>query len=417
METRRYRILLVEDDELDQAAFVRMVKENGLPYDLTMACSVAKATEVLRSERFDVVLADYMLNDGTGFELLGSVTDTPVIFVTGAGDEEVAMKAYRAGAYDYLVKDNEHNYLKTVPITIENAVRHQEIKAKLRLLSHAILSASDSVYITDLDGRITFVNKSFCETYGYREEEIIGKDCSVLWATNNSDKSNPRSAVSGWEVGFLHKRRDGTTFPVSISRSDVTDDNGNKVALVVICRDISERMEIEKRLRVSNAELQHQNRLQEELAAAVCEKLLRYLANLEKALGQVEKADSSTEDWRVSELFREALANIKKAKELVGEFRNILQVDGRKLAAHLDELAVGVVAEQVFRALSGLVPEQCDEDKRDRHKLDSVLNSDWATVLDMLGRLAHKSEQQDAGVSDSAGQLAAHSSKSGWHTG
>jgi CheY-like chemotaxis protein len=58
MEEKRFRILLVEDDRLDQMAFKRMVKEENLPYDYTIAGSVAQAGVILAGEKFDLIFVD-----------------------------------------------------------------------------------------------------------------------------------------------------------------------------------------------------------------------------------------------------------------------------------------------------------------------------------------------------------------------
>ena len=126
METEKYKILLIEDDKLDQMAFRRMVEDQKLPYDYTIAGSVSEARKILAAERFDIIISDHSLGDGTAFDILGSVKDTPIILVTGVGDEELAVKAWRAGACDYVIKDLGRNYLKTVPVTIENVVRHKK---------------------------------------------------------------------------------------------------------------------------------------------------------------------------------------------------------------------------------------------------------------------------------------------------
>ena len=257
MESTRYKILLIEDNELDRMAFKRLIVDEELSYDCTMAGSVSEARSILGSERFDIVIVDYLLGDGTAFDILDLVKNTPVIFVTGAGDEKIAVKAWRAGAYDYLIKDLERNYLKAVPITIENAIKHKSTEEKLRLLSHAIVNIGDSVYITDLEDRITFVNRAFCETYGYMQEEVIGKDCNILWEEGplSTDTENSYQAVSGWEVGFYHKRKDGSKFPVSLTRSVIKDESGEEFAIVNVARDISERMQIEEELRTENLKL------------------------------------------------------------------------------------------------------------------------------------------------------------------
>lgn len=262
MENIGYRILLVEDDKLDQMAFLRMVKDKELSYDCTVAGSVSEADNILKSKVFDIVIADYMLGDGTAFDILELANETPVIFVTGVGDEEIATQAWKAGACDYLIKDPQRNYLKAVPVTIENTIKHKKTEERLQLLSHAVMSTDDSIYITDMDDKIIFVNKAFCETYGYAEEELIGKDSNILCQEGplSADARNIYQDVNVREVGFYHKRKDGNKFPVSLSRSVVKDKNGNEIALVGVARNISERLSVEDKIRTLNQTLLRGNR-------------------------------------------------------------------------------------------------------------------------------------------------------------
>jgi len=260
MENTRYKILLIEDNQLDQMAFKRFVDDNAIPYDCAIAGSVSEARHALDCDRFDIIIADHSLGDGTAFDILGSAKDTPIIVVTGAGDEETAVKLWKAGAYDYLIKDLDQNYLKAIPITVENAISHKMVEKKLQLLSGAVKSTDDSVYITDMQGRIIFVNKAFCNTYGYEEEEIIEKNSAVLWigkhqTENTRSVFQTRTVGSSWEVGFYHKRKDDSLFPVSLSRSTIKDSNGKEFAIVGVARDISERILIEDELRTENQNL------------------------------------------------------------------------------------------------------------------------------------------------------------------
>ena len=332
MGNMRYKILLIEDNKLDQMAFKRLVEGENLPYDCTIAGSVSEARDILGSEVFDVVIADYLLRDGTAFDILDSTKNTPVILVTGAGDEEVAVRAWKAGAYDYLIKDYERNYLKTVPITIENAVKYKRMEARLRLLSQAVVSTDDSVYITDLEDKITFVNKAFCETYGYMEEEIIGKDCDILWGSScaNTETESAYRAVDGWEVGVFHRRKDGSKFPVSLTRSDVKDESGNEVALVIIARDISERMRIENELRTTNQGLERQNRLKSELSTATYEGLKTPLAILKDIISDAEAGALGEISPKLQGNLELADKNIDKVTRIISDFYDMSKTDSSK---------------------------------------------------------------------------------------
>ena len=133
MERERIKILLVEDDRVDQMAFERFVKNEALPYDHVIAGSVSEGRSALESDAFDVIVMDYLLGDGTAFDLFKSVHgDIPIIITTGTGGEETAIQAMKSGALDYLIKDPEGHYFKTLPITIEKAIKTKKQGRKLR---------------------------------------------------------------------------------------------------------------------------------------------------------------------------------------------------------------------------------------------------------------------------------------------
>lgn len=260
MENTKYKILLIEDNKIDQMAFKRLVEDEKLPYDCTIAGSVAQARRTIASEKFDVIISDYSLGDGTAFDIFPLVKDTPIIFVTGTGDEEIAVNAYKAGACDYLIKDLDRNYLKAVPITVENTIRHKKMEDKLRLLSGAIMSTEDAVYITDTENKIIFVNKAFCKTYGYSEGEVLGQDSRILWLNQNST-ANTRcvfQTASSNQIKFYHRRKDATMLPVSLSRAIIKDAAGKNIAVVSIAHDITEQVLLEEQLRDLHKQIQKQ---------------------------------------------------------------------------------------------------------------------------------------------------------------
>jgi PAS domain S-box-containing protein len=364
MEGERYKILLVEDNEVDQMAFKRFVENNALPYDCIVAGSVSEARSVLDSEQFDIVISDYSLGDGTAFDVLGLVKDTPTILVTGAGDEEIAVKAWKAGAYDYLVKDSGQNYLRAVPITIENTIRHRAAEKKLRLLSGAIMNTNDSVYIADMDDKIIFVNKAFCETYGYKEEEIIGKGSNILWigkqqSANTRSVFQIRTAGNAWEVGFYHKRKDDSVFPVSLSRSIIKDLKGNEVAVVGVIRDISEQILIEDELKTANLKLKRRNQMQSEIAVTVAESL--------------EKLWSD--------------GNVERAKRVISDFLEISKIDTGKMELKRSEFGFQSLIGQVIKELSPVAAEKNVELKSLMPDRELIVGADYNRISEAIKNL------------------------------
>ena len=131
MESKNISMLIVEDDKIDQMAFERFVQKEQLPYDYIVASSIAAAEDLLKSRTFDIVITDYMLGDGTGLEIFEKIRNTPIIVVTGTGNEKVAVTAMKQGAYDYLIKDPNGSYLTTLPVTVEKALKHKQAEDEL----------------------------------------------------------------------------------------------------------------------------------------------------------------------------------------------------------------------------------------------------------------------------------------------
>lgn len=127
----KHKLLLIEDDIVDQMAFERYVKKEGLPYEYSIAGSVLEAKEILASASFDIIVTDFNLGDGNAFDLLELNIDCPVVMVTGEGDEDTAKEAYKKGINGFIVKTTQGSHLKYLPVEVENAINHAETKKEL----------------------------------------------------------------------------------------------------------------------------------------------------------------------------------------------------------------------------------------------------------------------------------------------
>jgi diguanylate cyclase (GGDEF)-like protein len=133
MRTNRVlRVLVVEDDVVDRLALKRAFEAARLPYETTFATTVAEACAFLVERAFDVIVTDHDLGGGTAVDVLEAAGDVPAVIVTGAGDELVAVRGMKAGAYDYIVKDHDRAYLQLLPVALENALAHKEVEREKR---------------------------------------------------------------------------------------------------------------------------------------------------------------------------------------------------------------------------------------------------------------------------------------------
>ncbi|HBA88544.1 MAG TPA: hybrid sensor histidine kinase/response regulator [Geobacter sp.] len=108
------RVLYVEDNPVDADLVRRELERLAPDIALEIAGTLGRALELLArggAGRFDVVLTDLSLPDGSGLELINHCRDRELplalVVMTGSGDQESAVTALRAGADDYLVKRPE----------------------------------------------------------------------------------------------------------------------------------------------------------------------------------------------------------------------------------------------------------------------------------------------------------------------
>ena len=126
---------------------------------------------------------------------------------------------------------------------------------KISILAHAIKSISECVWISNMNETITFVNNSFCRTYGYKQNEIIGKQISIIRSQNNPtqliNKIRALTIEDGWTGELINITKDGKEFPTLLSTSVIKDDSEKPIALIGIASDITERKKAEEALRQS----------------------------------------------------------------------------------------------------------------------------------------------------------------------
>lgn len=118
------RVLVVDDDNAIRDNLYELLSEN---YACQIAETAEKAFARLETDTYDVVLTDISMPGLSGLELLGHIrqrfADTPVIIISGIGDQEHARGLMRLGAFDFLLKPFT---LETVEKSVQRAVEYRQ---------------------------------------------------------------------------------------------------------------------------------------------------------------------------------------------------------------------------------------------------------------------------------------------------
>jgi DNA-binding NtrC family response regulator len=130
---RKAHLLIVDDNPNTLASLSRAFRMEG--HEVTVSDNAARALELMRTETFDLVLSDVVMPGKSGLELLEDLkaagVKTPIVLVSGQANIEMAVKATKLGALDFLEKPASTDKLL---VTIENALRLSRLQAENREL-------------------------------------------------------------------------------------------------------------------------------------------------------------------------------------------------------------------------------------------------------------------------------------------
>lgn len=139
------KILIIDDDKVDRASLKRDLRNTNLVSEIVEEETGLLGIERFKQESFDCVLLDYFLPDKKGFEVLQELVRIggefiSVIAITGTANETIPEIMIKAGASDYLIKDEINTrILERVLRFVLKKNQHQKIyEERLRVLTEKL---------------------------------------------------------------------------------------------------------------------------------------------------------------------------------------------------------------------------------------------------------------------------------------
>ncbi len=258
---------------------------NG-PSELFLAAIAQAATPVLMADTdFRIVYVNAAASELLGFEpdaLLGRHVRELTPPNPAAREQQAAMiQNLTAGQPMFMEVERPHANGQLIPLAVQISPVHnaagqligwtssytdlRPLRAKdatLHLMAQALAQSPANVVVSDLGGRIVYVNESTIRGTGYTREELIGMRPQALLtpASHAEVRATIGDALAQgqeWKGQFQTMRKDGSHYPVAISIRPLLDAQGRVTHHVAVGSDITER------LRVADELARHQHQLED----------------------------------------------------------------------------------------------------------------------------------------------------------
>jgi PAS domain S-box-containing protein len=249
--------LLVVDDEVEiLTPLCDLLSEWG--YEVTEFTRGKDALKALKEQKFDLLLADLVMPEMDGIELLKEALKIAphlvCIIITGKGTIQTAVEAMKVGAFDFIVKPLDWKLLKLILSRAIEVRRLRETEEKYRSIVEDYQTEFICRFLSD--GTLTFVNDAYCRYFGKKREELVGH--SFMFFILEEDRAVVRHQIDsiGFEkpvVTYEHRvvLADGETRWQRWTDQAIFDKQNNIIEFQSVGCDITERKRMEEALRES----------------------------------------------------------------------------------------------------------------------------------------------------------------------
>ncbi|MBN2125805.1 MAG: PAS domain S-box protein, partial [Deltaproteobacteria bacterium] len=250
-------LAIIEDEEAHFRLMKRAILRDIPGTIIHHFPDAAACLENLDQTAPDIVLTDYLMPGMNGIAFLETLKerriDIPVIMITGQGDENIAVRAMKLGAWDYLVKSAD--FFSMLPSVIEKVARGWRFKESLRESERRFQDlaewTSEWIWEIDGEGRVRYSNRIAQEIIGHRAGEVVGKTFYDFFPEDERARLKEqylgimaaRESFSDREVRLAH--RDGHEVQVECSAFPFFSAAGAFLGYRGIHRDITARKEAE----------------------------------------------------------------------------------------------------------------------------------------------------------------------------
>jgi PAS domain S-box-containing protein len=265
------------------------------------------------------------------------------------------------------IKDEVHGLTYYLGIQSDMTER-KKAEEQIRYQANLLENVNDAIIAADLNYRITSWNKAAEKMYGYKAEEVIGKEISEVVKVEFPGLTREQVRQILQEKGFwkgeaIHYNRFGEKIYVSSSLSIIRDINGNPIGTVGINRDITEQRKAEEKLKlyaeqleIANAQLQKLNKLKSEFLANTSHELRTPLNSIIGFLNLIKEGLYESKE-EMMQFVDNALMSARHLLNIINDILDIAKIEAGKLELTIEDVEVSELLQEVW-TLSHVQAEQ-----------------------------------------------------------
>jgi len=358
------------------------------------------SASVSREDRFNVVLSDWVVPGYDAFSALESLQridpTIPFIIVSGAIGETAAVALTKAGAYEFVLKDQANRLTHIIPKAFEWAEqkrRESEQRTQIEIQNRALQSSPIAIAILDREGRIEWINSAFNALTGWSPKELKGH---YFWEfCDQGDPADCRKIFKELETKSIFqiegsaKRKDGSRYSEFRQMVKLTKPGDTTQRFMLIRQDISSlkqyrsRLEIDAELPYILANCQAEACLYEQAAAYLRRAFNADKVGFTKMLEQGEPESGWYGDDMGESLPRPGEDEARFPLLLNGALRALCVAHWSRAPIEGTDLLISYALEKIEQPLSKLIAKETAEEWLTRLSLLDILNEYFAAGQNM----------------------------------
>ncbi|WP_198306217.1 response regulator [Arcobacter vandammei] len=315
---KKYTLLYVEDDDVIRTELSSLLENFFKSVLVAKDGKQGLITYLTNQDEIDIILSDINMPLLNGIDMVTKIREikdnVPVIFATAHSDIDFLIEAIKLRVKEYVVKPLD---IKKLLFYIEDIAKNLELERVLQqqreelIKFRNILDSYNLLLKLDNNFKITYANKLFCKTLGYKKDVLIGMELSDLKHNISAKKlfadiylklENKES----WEGNLKIKRKDETSLDTKSNIIPDLDENLNMQGVILVASDTTKEQELKRQMQLALIKEKSLNLQKTKEQCLEQEQLFRELKqeledtkkelNLFKAQNNSKKNDSSEID-------------------------------------------------------------------------------------------------------------------------